>query len=93
MKWRDDELEQYSRRNSLRISGVQEDDPRFTDHIVMDIAKKYDIDVEFKDIDRSHHVGNKTDGKNRAILPHTGQNELSWKRNRTCKMICTLTRI
>ena len=57
MKWRSDELEQYSRRNSFRISGVYEDDRRSTDEITMDIANKYNIDVNIKDIDRSHRVG------------------------------------
>ena len=33
MKWRDDENEQYSRRNSLRISGVSETDTRPADDI------------------------------------------------------------
>ena len=68
MKWRGDELEQYSRRNSFRISGIRENDPRSTDEITMDIANKYNIDVDIKDIDRSHRVGIKADGRNRAIL-------------------------
>ena len=54
--------------SSLRISGIQEDDPCSTDKIVLDTAKEHDIYVEFKDIDRSHCVGNKVDGKSRAIL-------------------------
>ena len=40
LKSRDDELEQYSRRNSLRISGVKEGDKRPTTEIVLEIALK-----------------------------------------------------
>ena len=68
VKWRGDELEQYSRRNSFRISGISEDDPRSTDQIAIDIANKYEIDIDIRDIDRSHRVGTKTVGKTRAIL-------------------------
>ena len=67
LKWRDDELEQYSRRNSFRISGIQENDELSTDEIIMAIANKYNIDVDIKDIDRSHRVGMKSDRRNRAI--------------------------
>ena len=68
VKWRGDELEQYSRRNSFRISGISEGDQRSTDQIVIDIANKYSVDIDIKDIDRSHRVGVKADGKTRAIL-------------------------
>ena len=44
MKWCDDELEQYSRKNSLRISC--ESELRATDNIVLDIANEYNIEAE-----------------------------------------------
>lgn len=68
MKWRDDENEQYSRRNSLRISGVSETDTRPADDIVLEIANKYNINVSLSDIDRSHRVGREMSDKTRAIL-------------------------
>lgn len=68
MKWRDDENEQYSRRNSLRISGVSETDTRPADDIVLEIANKYNINVRLSDIDRSHRVGREMSDKTRAIL-------------------------
>ena len=68
IKWRSDELEQYSRRNSFRISGIAEDDIRSTDDIVIEIANRYNINVDINDIDRSHRVGTKSAGRNRAIL-------------------------
>ena len=43
-----DGLEQYSRRNSLRISGYPEDKDEHTDQVV---------DIASNDIDRSHRVG------------------------------------
>lgn len=68
MKWRDDELEQYSRRNSIRISGIQESDARTTDEIVLSISDQYGINATSADIDRSHRVGKIVEGKNRAVL-------------------------
>lgn len=67
-KAREDDLEQYSRRNSIRINGVpqtttgQED----TDQIVIDLLnKELGIDIEKRDLDRSHRVGK---GKPRQII-------------------------
>lgn len=68
LKSRDDEHEQYSRRNSIRIMGVKESDARPTDDIVLDIAQQHSIDVDVADIDRSHRVGRKADDKDRAVL-------------------------
>ena len=52
-----DALEQYSRRNSVRISGVNEALDEDTDSIVMRIAEKLDVPMSTADIDRSHRVG------------------------------------
>ena len=52
-----DALEQYSRRNSVRISGVNEAIDEDTDSIVMRIAEKLDVPMSTADIDRSHRVG------------------------------------
>ncbi|KAE8745054.1 hypothetical protein FOCC_FOCC008305 [Frankliniella occidentalis] len=47
-----DELEQYGRRNNLRIFGVQETDDENTDAIVVDVAKKMNTMVYETYIDR-----------------------------------------
>ena len=63
-----DELEEYSRRNSLRISGISESDQKPTDEIVMSIASEYNIGITTQDLDRSHRVGMVNDNSSRAIL-------------------------
>ncbi|XP_052131162.1 uncharacterized protein LOC127751526 [Frankliniella occidentalis] len=54
-----DELEQYGRRNNLRIFGVEEREDEETDYIVIDMAKKMNVEVSVSSIDRSHRVGRK----------------------------------
>ncbi len=49
-----DSLEQYSRRNNIRISGVPECEGENTDEIVQSLAKSLGVEV---DIDVSHRVG------------------------------------
>jgi len=72
-KKRADELEQYTRRNSLRIFGVTEREQEDTDQLVVDLAaEKLGINISRADIDRSHRVGRTADPadkkKPRAIL-------------------------
>ena len=52
-----DNLEQYSRRNSLRMSGFAESPNESTEDIVLAIARELDIQLDNCDIDRSHRVG------------------------------------
>lgn len=54
-----DEQEQYSRRNCLRISGIPQQQDECTDTIVLNIAEKLNVDLKLEDIDRSHRVGPK----------------------------------
>lgn len=54
-----DDLEQYSRRNCLSISGVPQHDDESTDNIVLEIAKKINANINLTDIDRTHRVGTK----------------------------------
>lgn len=63
------DLQQYSRRSSLRIFGVKEEPNEDTDQIVCDIAtKKLGVPLSRDDIDRSHRTG-KRDGKHpRSII-------------------------
>lgn len=52
-----DALEQYSRRNSVRISGIPQREQEDTDKIVLDVARSMDVPLDITDIDRSHRVG------------------------------------
>ena len=63
------DLQQYSRRSSVRIFGVAEKSKENTDQIACDIAQEHlGIQLLPDDIDRSHRVG-KRSGKNpRAII-------------------------
>ena len=68
MKMKDDEMEQYSRRNSVLVNGIPESDKRPTDEIVLSIANQYNINISIADIDRSHRIGKEADGKARAVI-------------------------
>lgn len=63
-----DELEQYQRRQCLRVFGVKEEENENTDAICIDIAKKVGVNLDVSDIDRSHRVGRKETGKPRPII-------------------------
>ena len=52
-----DSLEQYSRRNSLRFSCIPEEADEQTDQVILGVANKLNIEIDFRDIDRSHRVG------------------------------------
>ena len=56
-----DSLEQYSRRNSIRISGCPEVAEENTDEIVIKLSQELDASICPSDIDRSHRVGNVVD--------------------------------
>lgn len=56
-----DSLEQYSRRNSIRISGLPEVANENTDEIVIKLAQELDASISPADIDRSHRVGKLVD--------------------------------
>ena len=62
-----DALEQYTRRNSVRISGVPEDvNGENTGGIVLKIAEELDVPMSPDGIDRSHRVG-KVDNRSRTV--------------------------
>ena len=65
-----DELEQYGRRNALRISNTwAEVDGESTDDMVVDLAiNQLGIDLHQNDISRSHRVGPKRPGHPRPVL-------------------------
>ncbi|KAJ8318403.1 hypothetical protein KUTeg_003494 [Tegillarca granosa] len=63
-----DQQEQYSRRNAIRIAGIAENKDENTNEIVLDIAKRANLDITLSDIDRSHRVGPPNMGRNRQII-------------------------
>ena len=67
-KVRLNDLEQYSRRLCLNVTGVPEKSNEDTNEIVMDLAKMAGVDVAPRDIDASHRVGSPRQGKVRAII-------------------------
>lgn len=53
-----DAVQQYSRRNNIRIYGIKETDGEDTDRIVVNLFKeKLNVDLDIHQIDRSHRVG------------------------------------
>ena len=52
-----DALEQYGRRNILRVSGIPEQNNEVTDDIIIQLASDLNVPISKKDIDRSHRVG------------------------------------
>ncbi|KAJ8305117.1 hypothetical protein KUTeg_017331 [Tegillarca granosa] len=63
-----DELEQYGRRNAVRISGIPEKTGEDTDAIVRDVANKMGVDIHDVDISRSHRSGKPGQSRPRQIL-------------------------
>lgn len=65
-----DRLEQYTRRNNLRLFGVEESRGENTDVIVLSILKStLGVDISINDLERTHRIGNRSDtGKGRAII-------------------------
>ncbi|KAK3920648.1 LINE-1 retrotransposable element ORF1 protein [Frankliniella fusca] len=64
-----DELEQYGRRNNLRIFGVKEREGECTDDIVLTVASKMDVTFDRSVIDRSHRIGAKgSENRPRPII-------------------------
>lgn len=51
-----DDLEQYGRRMNVRIADIDEAENEDTDQVVMDFAKKINVNIRPEDIDRSHRV-------------------------------------
>lgn len=60
-------LEQYTRRNNLRIFGIKESNNENTDALVLKIISDLNVPVQLSDIERSHRIGKVSD-KPRAII-------------------------
>ena len=67
-KTRLNELEQYSRRMCLNVSGIPEASNESTDQLVADIAKMAGVAIAPGDIDRTHRIGMKRQGQHRTII-------------------------
>ena len=64
-----DALEQYSRRNSIRISGLKENEHENPVETALDlINNKMDIDMTTSALDRVHRIGKKKEGTTRPLL-------------------------
>ena len=61
-------LEMYGRRNGVRIFGIKESEHENTDEIVIQLAEEMGVDVDSTKLGRSHRVGKKQQGKDRAII-------------------------
>ena len=56
--------EQYSRRNNIRIFGLQEDKSKSTSESVVNFLKhELDVDISHSEIDKAHPIGKSQDGK------------------------------
>ena len=65
------ELEQYSRKNCLKIEGIEERADEDSFDTVMDLAQSLELDppLQIEDIDNCHRVGNPNqDGRPRPII-------------------------
>ena len=65
------ELEQYSRKNTLKIEGIPESQDENTFHKVLDVCDNLKLDppMQLDDIDNCHRVGREaTDGQPRVII-------------------------
>ena len=62
------ELEQYSRRCCLDISGVPERQDEDTTELLVELSKVVGVQMEKADIDVSHRVGRPSPGKTRKII-------------------------
>ena len=65
---RQDEAEQYSRRNCVRIHGIPETDDENTDNIIVKLCGEIGADIFQDNIDRSHRVGRRSEKYDRPIL-------------------------
>ena len=64
-----DRLEQYSRRDSVRVCGIAETDNENTRDIVVRVAKDMGVDISPNDISVSHRVGGPRRGRSDKTRP------------------------
>lgn len=66
-----DELEQYSRRNCVRISGIPAADNENTDEVTMKLGAALGVTITTDMIDRSHRVGRPDQADRQIIVKFT----------------------
>ena len=86
LEMRVDELEAYSRKNLIRISGVSEDE-KDTNVAVTQIAEKLEIPVTQADIEVSHRVGPTNPNRPRQIIARIKNYELRHRLLRSSKKL------
>lgn len=62
-KYENDKLEQYSRRENLRLYGVKEDQEEDLQQTVIDIAGEVGVQIDKSDINVCHRLGHKPTGQ------------------------------
>lgn len=68
---KNDQLEQYSRRNSVRVAGIAEEDREDATQKVLDVLNNHmslDPPLTLEHVDRAHRTGAPNPGRPRAIL-------------------------
>ena len=68
---RQDQQEQYSRRNCLLAHGIGEEKEEITDEVITNtLNEKLDLEITLQDIERMHRIGEpeKTRGKTHPII-------------------------
>ena len=63
-----DELEQYSRKNSLNITGLPETSGESTSQLVRDLGAMIGVNIGPADIDTCHRIGRQTTTRHRVII-------------------------
>ena len=63
-----EDLQQYSRRNCLIITGLPERTGENSDNVIKDLAEEIGVTINDSDIDRSHRLGPPTAGRMRPII-------------------------
>ena len=79
-----DDLEQYTRKNSLEISGVPECCYTSTEEVVMKVARALDVDITPNDIEISHKLRRRgaTDTIIAKFVSHKAKSELYKRRTK-----------
>ena len=65
----EDQMQQYSRRNCIRVFGIPEEQVENTDDKICRLVReKLGVSIKKEDIDRSHRVGKKSTSTQRGII-------------------------
>ena len=69
LEYQHDELQQYSRRNSIRVSGLVETPNEDPAELSVDLFNnRMKLAIKPEDIDRAHRVGKRVEGQTRPLL-------------------------